>query len=376
MGRDWTVATHILLFLVMVGPVVFADPPGVRDGARQVVYVTYRYIDKGGISDPATGQSMEAFSLLIPKGWTFEGGIRWLTREKDPRTLDRGDLMAPARTSFQVVSPDKRCALVAYPETFFSDLRSSPAGQMGLFPPGSNYMGTISCPMLDPAHYIAQYVIPTHRRDLQNARLVAAKDLPQLAALSEKEAAVFCQFMGQSGLANVSFKAGLVTVEYSRDGVAYREDFLAILTYLQMQGVSMWWPKSTVSARAPKEEYDSWAPCFLTMLASIRVNPRWFIAYKQMTDETWRGIQDVDAYCRKIDHEIWENKAKTNLQIHRDMYPVLTGYITKQAPDGTRQYLPTDTKHFINDRGEIVAGNQAPEGGGWKPMKDIQPGAE
>lgn len=335
-------------------------------------YTVYRYIDKGGIRDPRTGQWLEAFRLLVPRGWTFKGGIKWLTREKPPAQLQKADLFAPARCGFVVSSPDGRYAFQAYPENIFVDLSRSPMAQMGMMPAvWSNYEGMVACPVIAPDKYVIGFVIPRMRGQLQNARLLSSKELPKLAATFENEAKITNQILRAYGIGNIVFKAALVSIQYDLNGMTYREDFLAVLQYINMQGTSLWWPRSTVSGRAPKAEFEAMSPCFLTMLASIRVNLKWYVMYKKMTDATWKGIQDVDAYCRKIDDEIVANRRKTNAQIHRDFYPLLAPFASKQAPDGQELFLPTGMNHYVNDKGEVVGGEKPPEQGDWKPMKVV-----
>jgi len=65
-------------------------------------FKTVRYVDEQGIG-------IEAFTMLIPSDWSFEGGIRWV--------LDNPGM--PAVASFRITSPDGRDEVETFPNQSF-----------------------------------------------------------------------------------------------------------------------------------------------------------------------------------------------------------------------------------------------------------------
>lgn len=77
-----------------------------------------------------------AFSLLIPKGWQTEGGIFRV----DPTAQGGPAQSIAAKLDFAVKKDEAGTVMIRWlPDVLFFDMRMSPAGQMGMFPPGSSY---------------------------------------------------------------------------------------------------------------------------------------------------------------------------------------------------------------------------------------------
>ena len=222
-----------------------AEQPVGEAGGVAVTYSVYHYIDQGGLRDPQTGQWLEGFRILVPKGWKFTGGFRWIAREKPANLLTRTDLLNPVKSDYAITSPDGRSVFRQYPVEYWV--------QTNVFPPGHNYNGMIVCAALTPEQYITQFVIP-RQRGLQAAdvKIVKQEPLDHLAAKYEAESKQFEALTGGAATGNaLTFKAGTVTIDYTENGVAYREQFLCIQQYLQTAGMVMWWPRMNFSIRAP-----------------------------------------------------------------------------------------------------------------------------
>jgi hypothetical protein len=92
-----------------------------------------------------------AFTLLIPKGWQIEGGILRI----NPLTQGGAAQSIAAKIDFAVKKDRQGSVMIRWlPDMLYFDARMSPAGQMGLFPPGSNYNGLFFCsPILKQVAY-------------------------------------------------------------------------------------------------------------------------------------------------------------------------------------------------------------------------------
>jgi hypothetical protein len=332
-------------------------------------YKVFRCLDEQGFRD-AAGRPLEVFHMLIPDGWRFNGGVTWKINHQNIATLSRVDLVNPAELHFQVTSPDERVVIQAYPEVHFADLRGSPAHDMGLYPPGSNYGGFVVCNVMDPASYITQFVIPQQHATLHNAQIVESKEIPALVRRYDREAAIINQVLHGMFAGNLSHQAAVVTVEHEINGEPYHEAFVVVLGYLQTQGITMWSSKLNLSMRAPRDEVEQLRPVIAGILTSIEFNMRWVGEYLRLQEQAGGKIIDVDRFCRQIDAEITRNRAETNAQIHRDMYPRLAPFCDHTGPNGKRYFLETDLQHQMNENGVIRSDISLPETPGWTDMPE------
>ena len=66
-----------------------------------------------------------------------------------------------AKTDFSVKTDEEATVLMRwFPDVFYFHSRRSPAGQMGMFPQGSNYQGMTVLPVMTPEQFILNIVIP------------------------------------------------------------------------------------------------------------------------------------------------------------------------------------------------------------------------
>ncbi|MBK8979175.1 MAG: hypothetical protein IPM29_25040 [Planctomycetes bacterium] len=337
-----------------------------------VEYAPFSCRDVAGFREP-NDQPMEVFRMLVPVGWNFEGGVTWNVQTTNPVYLTRTQLLVPAKIAFRVASPDRRQFLQVYPEEHFADLTQSPAGQLGQFPPWSNYAGAISHPVVDPATYIDGFVIPRQRGLQQGSyRVVESREIAELAQLFAREVEIVNRIGGVAGVANVQHRAALVAIEYEEGGARYRENFICDLMYLVMPGITMWSPRFSASGRAPAAEFAQAERSFLVMLASIRGNPVWTVNYLKVADQNWRGVQATDALIRQLDGEIARNRAQTNAEIHRQCYAHIGAWAEFEGPSGRRAYLSTDEPHQMHDDGRVRSGLELPrDEPGWHDMQPV-----
>ena len=332
-------------------------------------YEVFRCFDERGFRD-AAGRPLEVFHMLMPQGWRFNGGVTWKINHQSVTTLSRVDLVNPAELHFQVTSPDECVVIQAYPEVHFADLRGSPAHDMGLYPSGSDYGGFVVCDAMDPVSYITQFVIPQQRGYLQNAQIVESKGIPSLVRRYDRETEIVNQALQGIFAGSVSHQAAVVTVEHEINGVPYHEAFVVVLGYLQTPGITMWSSKLNLSMRAPRDEVEQWRPVIAGILTSIEFNMRWIGEYLRLQQQAGGKIIEVDRFCQQIDAEITRNRAETNAQIHRDMYPRLAPFCDHTGPDGKRYFLETDLQHQMNENGVIRSDISLPETPGWTDMPE------
>ena len=118
-----------------------------------------------------------AFSILIPKGWKYDGGIfRVNPIEKGPSNA------IAAKLDFTIKKDSEGSVMIRWlPDVLYFDARYSPAGQMGMFPQGSNYQGMTVWNFLSPFEFILQFVIPYAHPNAANISILNKKNLPDIA---------------------------------------------------------------------------------------------------------------------------------------------------------------------------------------------------
>lgn len=343
-----------------------------QSSVAPVNYVVFRYIDQGGIRDQTTGEWLEAFRLLMPKGWKFQGGLRWVASEKRPDQLSKTDSLMPVKSDYAVFSPDGRYLLRSYPAEYWVDTCRTPANQAGFgFKPGNNYNGMIVSPVLTPEQYIAAFVYPRQRGQVANFKVVKQEPLPRLAELYAAETTRFNQLMASTNVqSNLAFKAGTITIDYTDGQTPCRETFVTVIQYIDTAGMVMFWPRVNFSFRAPRDEFDRWQPVFTTIATSVQNNPRWTMHLVKMTQRIAISQQQMDDYCHRIQREIADSHAATTSELARDMGYLTSPYHSYKGTDGNRYHLPTDKYHFMNAGGELLSQNSwDPPSSEWKSIE-------
>jgi hypothetical protein len=208
-----------------------------------------------------------------------------------------------------------------------------------------------------PQQYITQFVIPRQRGgQLEDLRIVKQEPLDQLAALFDQESRRYDAAMGTAAMASaLTFKAGAVTIEYTENGVPYRERFICIQQYIQSPGLIMWWPRGNCSMRAPRDQFDATIQTFATVAASLRTNPRWSVALIELRQHVNMSLAQADEYCHKIQNEMNQSHWQTEHEMARDEGYLSGDYYDYKGTDGNRYTLPTDKYHFMNQDGDILS---------------------
>jgi hypothetical protein len=258
---------------------------GEHQGA--VRFKMLRYIDQQGIG-------MEAFSMLIPADWKFQGGIHW--------TLDNPAM--PAVAAFSVTNPGGVEELEVFPNQMFFWTNNQML--LSMFPIGSRYLGSeVRPPAGSLKDLFAGILIPRFRGGETDVRLVEVKSLPELA--------------GQLGRGQQAMPGGAASAEGGKAKIEYRkgdhwmeEEMFAVVeshayAMPSMMGQIMnvnWMADYLFSFKAEKGNLDAHAKTFQTMVRSFKLNPQWFNKYAQLTDYLIKAqiqqIQNIGQISRII----------------------------------------------------------------------------
>ena len=219
------------------------------------------------------GMGIEAFRMLAPSDWQFEGGIQWL--------LDNPAM--PAVAAFRISNPAGTEEFEAFPNHMF--FWSNSQMLLSMFPTGSRYLGSEVHQPLTPTDFLQKILIPRFRGNVSNLRVVEVKQLPELA----RQLGAGTQ--SQPGV-SVSADGGKVKIEYQLNGRWMEETIYAVVESMSypiqtMYGTAVntnWLGEYLFSFKAEKGKLDASSKLLQTMVTSFRLNPQWFNKYSQLVE--------------------------------------------------------------------------------------------
>ncbi|MFP4058062.1 MAG: hypothetical protein ACLF0G_14430 [Candidatus Brocadiia bacterium] len=235
-----------------------APPP--RPAPRERLRLTrIRFIDK-----QVSGE--ECFTVLIPRGWVFRGGLTW--------DLNRPAM--PARLAYTVTSPTGFERLTALADRGYYWC-TMPLFQEH-FPPGSTYMGSEVRKPLSPEQALRRLIIPEHLKGATDVRVIDIRRAPG----SDKPRPEGENPPGTKKERHTAH--GFVT--YTAGGWPMLEYLTATVetTTVPMgdhQGI-IWTVTATFGFRAPRQTFALQAKNYLLILKSFRPNKKWLAGYKAL----------------------------------------------------------------------------------------------
>jgi len=235
-------------------------------GGDVMRFKVFSYIDKQGIG-------IEAFRLLIPSGWQFEGGIKWI--------LDNPGM--PAVGAFKVTNPRGKEEFEVFPNQPFFWTNNQML--LSTFPVGSRYFGNEVRPPVGALDALKGIVLSRFRKDAANLKIVSEQTLPELAKT------VGAGMQSAPGVAS-SADAAKIRIEYQKNGVWMEEEIYGVVEQMRssmpdVYGMIIntnWIIDYLFSFKAEKGKLDSHSKVFQTIAYSFKLNPRWFNKYNQLIE--------------------------------------------------------------------------------------------
>ena len=234
--------------------------------AKAIRLKPFIYIDRNGMG-------IEAFSMLIPTGWRFEGGIRWV--------LDNPGM--PAYAAFQVSDPGRTQEFEVFPnQPFFWTTNQT---LLSTFPVGSRYFGSEVRPIVSPVEALRQIVIPRFRQNVTKPKIVNAQPLPELA-----------QALGAGGVSqpgvSIGAEAAKMRIEYEVRGTAMEEEIYCVVETLTFPIQTMfgmvyntnWYVDYIFSFKSEKGKFEDACKGLQTIASSFELNLKWFNKYCQVVE--------------------------------------------------------------------------------------------
>lgn len=237
--------------------------------------------------------SLEAFSILIPKGWEVRGGVEWVPTRA----------AAPTNLALQLLSPDGVTAIEGFPTRYFTWTPNPML--MVTQPVGSLYFGNEVQQPVPARDAMRAFFLPRVRRfpDLSIVSETPAPDMLQLVMKNPPPPTQGAQY------SNDSLR---VRVQYTQNQQTVAEEFFGIAEYTRvgmpgMFGVmeSVFWSLGYLSSyRSNAQHIDEYSDLYRAVVTSAKVNPAWAAFVQQISsglvNNTIRGINQIGELSRQI----------------------------------------------------------------------------
>lgn len=289
----------------------------------------------------------KAFSLLIPAGWTIEGGAIRLQSDQIAGAAN----MIDCKFDMAVKNdPDGGVMIRWLPEMMCLD-QSRAFG----YPEGSVFNNTLVRRKRPPMQFILEVAIPYSHPEAVDVNIISEKPLPGLAGLFQRNVEPAMQ-----AITNMSYQAGMLEYSYTERGNKYQERMVTVIEDYGINGAGMWKNRTTVLIRAPLGELDKWEPVLRVIQNSGIWRTGWIAGeangQRKRAGQMLLTQQEIQA----LDKAINENHSRTNSEINKDMYLNLTGQNEFKNPHTGE--IETDTNHWkfrwVNNLGEMVYTDQ------------------
>jgi hypothetical protein len=265
------------------------DEEGTKKPISILNFKSYSYFDEG--------LDAEAFNIVVPSGWQFQGGIIW--REDRP--------LLPASLAFSVTNPNGSEGLecfadqayfwveaegVYFPIDYGPEIRALYAQQ---------YKGYDARQPILAADYIKKVLIPQYRSSATNLSIESSTSLSNsvlvanlLNLLKQRPQGPFPE--------SITVDAAEVHVKYKIGDKEFEEEFFAIIVVdsfyttpemEQTMGARMnstfWYASGlwSIKTETGKLSSDS-AKLLMTISHSFRWNPAWLEKYAELLTDLWQ----------------------------------------------------------------------------------------
>ncbi len=236
----------------------------ITDTGNILKFKTVSFVDKQGIG-------IEAFKVLVPTDWQYEGGVDWVM---DSPTM-------PAISRFRIWNPAGTEQFQVFPNQGFFWTDNSLTAQ--LFPAGSKYFGSEVKEPVSALNALKQIVIPRFRSNVYNLRFVTEQDITNIINSSQNS---------KPTAVPTSTEAAKVRAEYVENGKTIEDELFCVVeaSYIPLQTIYgprtniMWGVNYIASYKAEKGKLNNSAKILKTISDSVTLNLKWFNTYVQVVE--------------------------------------------------------------------------------------------
>lgn len=336
------ITKRVLILLTMAGVSLWSGCNSQSDASQTG--------ETGGevlVFNRVTEPNERAFSLLVPTGWKTEGGIYRV----DPTAAGGAAQSIAAKVDFAVKSDNAGSVMVRWlPDVLFYDASMSPAGQMGMFPPGSNYNGMTVFPKMSATQFIIDIAFPYAHPGAEQVAVVDTRSLPGLAQSYTQRVRQAMPYI------DFTYDAAAVTLNYTDQGKTYTERMIAVVEDWGQLGAGMWGNKETALVRAPTGQLDRNEKTLGAIHGSVTIDRRWLAGELQGQIKRGEIALNTQREVQQIENAIVEHRQKTNAEINNDMFLTLTEqeeYVnpyTNEVEYGSNQWQ----HRWVSESGEVI----------------------
>jgi hypothetical protein len=301
-------------------------------------------------TDPL-GINGPALTMLVPDGWTVQGGPVWRHQYSNLATFEG-----------VVASPDGFEAVQYFPTL----PQIWQQGGIAFFPEGSIYLGNeVRPPIGDAAAFLEALVLPAYRGGV-GPRIIAREPLPAVAAMYV-----------QNSLAGTEVIAERILTEHVFNGVAILEEFTVVLSFTPnpaIPGALVWKPEQLFSVRAPASEFEEARPVLQAIATSPVVDRDWFAAYSYVVNlsiqngfaairsagEMSRIITEANQAISDTILESYNQTQAANDRIFDAVSQTIRGVETYTDPfEGGTIELPNEYSYaYASEEGNVILTNE------------------
>jgi len=292
----------------------------------------------------------QAFSFLLPKGWTTEGGVF----NVNPLQMNGPGNTVTPKCDLSIQADARGSVMLRWaPGWNYADLSLSPSG-WGTFRPGMHYQGMPVRPVIGARQFLTD-LLKTMRPQATDIKVVAEDPMAEVAAAYARRAEPINQNLQKMGLAPTRFEALALVVEYREAGEHYREVLSTTIADAR-GGAFMWSNDDTIVFRAPVSRFDDWKPALDTIRASRQPNPQWVAAVTKATGERAKAALETQRYIADVASQIVENRRRTHAEIRHEQWLFISGQEEYTNPFNGQ--TERDTSHYryrwVNNQGDVI----------------------
>jgi hypothetical protein len=243
----------------------------------------------------AQGLNMEAFRLLVPSGWEFQGGVYWPMANPG----------MPGVIGFQVRNPGGEEAMEIFPSQPF--FWSNAPMSLLTFPRGSFYYGNeVQPPPPQGAlQALVEIAAPRFRGQAGPLEFTHQERLPDLPRQLQSLGGQAPPAGSMADGAKVRFRYRLAEKVIEEELFGVLQLFRTSMPMLMGMVENIFWSLEYLfSFRSQEGRLDGLADLFKTMLFSFKLNPQWYAGYMQLSQSMIQGqiqhIHQIGQLSRQI----------------------------------------------------------------------------
>lgn len=245
-------------------------------GKDYVEFSRVKIMDQQGFSQPA-----EAYSIMLPKGWSSQGGVFW---------TPAGSACAGTNMSFIAQSPDSRMSFYILPTLIWAWSGNPQMNQIN-----QQYNSSAYCGVGEPMDAI-QYLKTVWARELGNPSVTDIRQNQEtVQAMSQNDMKGRTEMM-RYGASQVNFRHTAITarLKWNNDsagivlcGVTNIETYVPN-TYTGGYDINYTSSSLRIFFKFPESEAANAEKMMTVMVSAWHTNPDW----KKATDEYWKTARE------------------------------------------------------------------------------------